>query len=209
MNKQFFVDFDGTITKEDVVGVIVQTFCRDGWKEINDRWEKKDISTVECARQTFKLFDAAEKDLYRVLDTIEFDDCFVPFVKTCRAQGYPVYILSDGYDLMIEYLLKKHGLSDLPFFANRLVRKNGGYDIACPYLNPICGQCGTCKKTILQALKKEGCTTVYIGDGYSDTCVIEAADIVYAKKDLLAYCRRRNIPVIPFHNFSDICDILV
>lgn len=205
---QFFIDFDGTITKDDVVGVMIETFCREGWKEINDRWERKEISTEECARQTFKLFGAADGELCSMLDSIEIDDYFIPFVETCRQKGYQIYILSDGYDTMISYLLKKHGLTDLPFFANRLVREDEGYAIACPYENRDCGQCGTCKKKLLNKLRKEGSTAIYVGDGYSDTCVIEDADVVFAKKSLLAYCREKKIPAIPFESFQDIVRIL-
>ena len=208
MKKQFFIDFDGTITKDDVVHMLVETFCPEGWKELNDRWERKEISTEECARQTFGLFEVSERDFYRMLDTIELDEYFIPFVKICRKKGYSICILSDGYDKIIEYLLKKYGLADLPFFANRLVREGQHFNIACPYFNTECGQCGTCKKTVLQMLKKPDCMTIYVGDGYSDTCVIEAADAVFAKKSLLEYCREKNIPVTPFDSFADICDTI-
>lgn len=208
MKKMFFIDFDGTVTKEDVCLVMVENFCREGWKEINDKWERGEISTEECARQTFKLFNAAEDDLYRVLDTIEIDDFFKPFIELCQQEGYEVYILSDGYDLMIEYILNKYGLSYLPFFANRLIINNNRYSIKCPNINPACGQCGTCKKNILKSLKKENRQVIYIGDGYSDICVSREADLVFAKGFLLDYCRSDNIQVVPFGDFGDIIDQL-
>ncbi len=181
MKKQFFLDFDGTITKNDVVGTMITTFCREGWKEINERWERKELSTEECARLTFKLFEAAESDFYRVLDRVEFDESFGLFVKLCKQRGEDIYILSDGYDVMIKYLLDKHEFAGLPFYANRLLLKNGRYNIDCPFLNRECRQCGTCKRSILQVLKKQSCQSVYVGDGFSDTCVIRVADVVFAK----------------------------
>ncbi|MDI3534473.1 MAG: 2-hydroxy-3-keto-5-methylthiopentenyl-phosphate phosphatase [Thermosediminibacterales bacterium] len=204
MQKMFFIDFDGTITKKDVVASMVEAFCREGWKEINDKWERGEISTEECAKQTFELFDATESDIYRLLDTVEFDDFFKPFVELCKKRGYEIFILSDGYDLMIDYLLKKYGLSDLTFYANKLIINNNRYSIKCPNINPDCGKCGTCKKGLLNYLKKEGFQTVYIGDGYSDICVSSAADILFAKDSLLQYCNNNNIPAVPFENFNDI-----
>ena len=40
MKRVFFVDFDGTITKVDVCAAMVEAFAGDGWREINDLWEK-------------------------------------------------------------------------------------------------------------------------------------------------------------------------
>jgi 2-hydroxy-3-keto-5-methylthiopentenyl-1-phosphate phosphatase len=58
-----FVDFDGTITKEDTCAAMVEAFAGDGWREINDRWERKEISTEQCANMTFNLFQADLNDL--------------------------------------------------------------------------------------------------------------------------------------------------
>lgn len=204
MKLQFFMDFDGTITKHDVVAMMVNRFCRPGWQEINARWERKEITTEECARQTFRLFGPSAEELYGLLDEVEIDEYFYDFVDFCREKGHELYIVSDGYDMIIEYLLKKHGIGDLPFWANQLVQAGNCYDISCPHLNKDCGQCGTCKRKVLQLLQKEGYSTVYIGDGYSDTCVVKAADIVFAKDDLLLYCRKNNIHAFPFRDFGDI-----
>ncbi|MGH7724962.1 MAG: hypothetical protein ACREOU_05990, partial [Candidatus Eiseniibacteriota bacterium] len=46
--------------------------------------------------------------------------------------------------------------------------------------------------------------TVFIGDGLSDRCGARAADVVYAKGDLLAFCRDAGIPARPFANFEDV-----
>ena len=34
---------------------------------------------------------------------------------------------------------------------------------------------------------------VYVGDGYSDRCPVQYADIVFAKGDLQTYCQEQNI----------------
>lgn len=204
MERIFFIDFDGTITEEDTCEKLVKTFCREGWQEINVRWERKEISTEECARQTFELMDLTQEDLYRFLDTIKLDPFFPGFVKLCTERKHRIYILSDGYDLSIEYLLKIHGLSNLRYFANNLLVKDHGCFIGCPNQNRECGQCGTCKRNLMRTLAQGNCETVYIGDGYSDTCVSEEADLVFAKKSLLNYCRSKNIPAVPYGTFQDI-----
>jgi 2-hydroxy-3-keto-5-methylthiopentenyl-1-phosphate phosphatase len=56
----------------------------------------------------------------------------------------------------------------------------------------------------MKELQKTGCQSVYIGDGYSDTCPAQQADIVFAKSSLLKFCRKHGISAIAFENFSDI-----
>ena len=53
MQRIFFIDFDGTITKKDVCEAMVERFAADGWQEINLLWETRKISTEECANRTF------------------------------------------------------------------------------------------------------------------------------------------------------------
>lgn len=46
---------------------------------------------------------------------------------------------------------------------------------------------------------------VYIGDGISDRCPVQYADIVFAKDSLVSYCETHNIT---FHRFNDFSDVL-
>ncbi|MGI6412137.1 MAG: MtnX-like HAD-IB family phosphatase [Syntrophomonadaceae bacterium] len=202
MKKIFFIDFDGTITTTDVCWAMVSTYARDGWEEINRRWENKEISTVECANQTFALFHAHPDQLRAFVMNIEIDPYFADFCHWCRYKAYPIYILSDGYDFNIRIVLDKHQLH-IPYYANRLLY-NGGFHIECPHLNPDCGHCGTCKTSLMQSLKEENSLAVYIGDGYSDTCPARHADMVFAKDRLYSYCREHGIPALEFSDFSHI-----
>jgi 2,3-diketo-5-methylthio-1-phosphopentane phosphatase len=202
-----FVDFDGTITKEDTCAAMVEAFAGDGWREINDRWERKEISTEQCANMTFNLFQADLNDLKRLLDTMEIDEYFMEFLAFCRKRNHLVYVLSDGYDFCIDAVFDKYDI-EAPYYANKMVY-DGGFKIECPGSNPSCGICGTCKTRLMEKLKGEGNTVIYIGDGYSDTCPATKADIVFAKKDLYRFCRDNGISVKYFDDFSDIISYLV
>ena len=46
--------------------------------------------------------------------------------------------------------------------------------------------------------------SVFIGDGVSDYCASNFADIVFAKKRLASYCWKNNITYYEFKNFNDI-----
>ncbi|MGI6453893.1 MAG: MtnX-like HAD-IB family phosphatase [Syntrophomonadaceae bacterium] len=201
MRKAFFIDFDGTITNVDTCRAMVQAFARAGWEEINKRWENKEISTAECAQQTFALFHTTPEQIRNLLLNIEIDPYFIDFCAWCQDKSYPIFILSDGYDLNIKTILNKFRLQ-IPYYANKLIY-DGSFNIKCPYLNDDCGNCGTCKTHLMQELKGEN-LAVYIGDGYSDTCPASQADMVFAKGTLYQYCIQQGIPAQRYQNFGHI-----
>jgi 2,3-diketo-5-methylthio-1-phosphopentane phosphatase len=202
MKKTIFIDFDGTITKVDTCAAMVEAFAAGGWQEINEKWERKELSTQECANSTFALFQAGMEDIKKLMESMEIDDFFKEFLHLCRERGYKVYVLSDGYDYCIEAVLRKYNLK-VPYYANKMVYDNG-FQIECTNFNKLCGNCGTCKTILMKALKGEGSKSVYIGDGYSDTCPAVNADIVFAKGDLYNYCLEKRIKAVHYNTFADI-----
>jgi len=202
MKKVFFIDFDSTITKVDTCAAMVEAFARDGWEQINKLWEEKKLSTEDCANMTFDLFEADIEDIRKLLLTIDIDEHFKEFLELCKEKDYKVYILSDGYDFCIKTILDRYNI-DVPYYSNKLLY-NGNFKIECVYKNSSCGNCGTCKTSLMDKLKEPGDQVVYIGDGYSDTCAAKNAHIVFAKGSLLKYCMEKGINAIPYNNFSDI-----
>lgn len=204
MDKDIFIDFDGTITKKDTCFTMVEAFADDRWKQINSMWEEKKLSTAECAMMTFKLFKATLEDILKLMDTVEIDDYFVEFLSLCKQKGYLVYILSDGYDVNIEAVLKKYGI-EIKYYSNKLTYDSTrGFSIECPYENISCGNCGTCKTTLIKSLRRENSQSIYIGDGCSDQCPAAVADIVFAREGLYHYCLEKGIKARFFENFHDI-----
>jgi 2-hydroxy-3-keto-5-methylthiopentenyl-1-phosphate phosphatase len=49
---------------------------------------------------------------------------------------------------------------------------------------------------------------VFVGDGHTDYCCAEYADIVFAKSKLAAYCNEKRIPHYPYKTFFDVMYIL-
>jgi 2-hydroxy-3-keto-5-methylthiopentenyl-1-phosphate phosphatase len=64
--------------------------------------------------------------------------------------------------------------------------------------------CATCKPAIIRRLGKGRQPIIFVGDGMSDRFAVEAADVVFAKRQLLAYCRENDIPCHPFETFKDV-----
>jgi hypothetical protein len=64
--------------------------------------------------------------------------------------------------------------------------------------------CATCKAAIIRRLGRDYRPVVFIGDGFSDRFAVEVSDVVFAKRQLLAYCRDKGITCTPFETFADI-----
>lgn len=199
----FFLDFDGTISREDVCYKMVKTFAAHGWEELNSLWEKGVLSTVDCAQSTLRLMSVDSIELQAFFDGMDIDESFADFVKWVKAKTYPLYILSDGYDNYIELLLKKKQI-ELPVYANHLEYQQEGWQIRTPHLNEECQKCGVCKSSIIKRLISHENVSVYVGDGYTDLCPAGICDIVFAKNRLAEYCEETGIKFYEFHDFNDI-----
>ena len=104
----------------------------------------------------------------------------------------------------------------MKYFSNKLVLhkdiNNKISEISCefPFSDEDCNWCGMSKRNILLSntndLDNE--ISVYIGDGISDACVCNYADIIFAKKSLASYCWKNNITYFEYNNFNDIINKL-
>jgi len=206
MNTAYFIDFDGTITSQDTAAAMINAFVPEAdypaIMQISELWQRREISTMECANRAFQYFNADLNSMLSLLKTITIDDSFLQFLDICAQSGDQAYVLSDGFDLCIKTVFQKYAI-DLPFYANTLVYDNG-FNIKCPHSNPACGHCGVCKTSLMQRIKKTSRWSVYIGDGYSDTCPVIHADMVFAKEPLYTLCRDKGIEAIKFNSFAEI-----
>ena len=207
MKKRVFCDFDGTVAVKDVGNLLFRTFTDGSWSEWVARWIRGEISSRTCLEAECALVRASEEELDRFALAQELDPHFPSFVRFCRENDMPLAILSDGLDFYIERLLSKYHLSDVPFFSNHLALDHGKLKPEFPYYDEGCGQCGNCKVFHLTRGKQDGEQVVYIGDGYSDRWAAEKADVVFAKQDLLKYCREHGIACYEYGDFGDVLEI--
>jgi len=163
------------------------------------------------ARKTFQLFDCSYKDITNLMDTVEIDPYFKEFLKNIEQKGHNIYILSDGYDLLIKQILSREGLEHLPFYSNSMIVEeldgSTAFDISLPYHNSECEFCGTCKTTLLKKLSSDQDEIIYIGDGHSDRCPIEHSHKVYAKDTLYQIAKDKEISAIKFTTFKEIIEL--
>ena len=120
-------------------------------------------------------------------------------------------IVSDGLDYVIRTILARHGLRDVPTFANHLVQVGPRrWRLEFPYFRTECRTLsGTCKCAFTESdATAPGARSLLIGDGASDFCVADRADLVYAKRRLLDYCLDRFRPHRAVVNFEQALSLL-
>jgi 2-hydroxy-3-keto-5-methylthiopentenyl-1-phosphate phosphatase len=210
MGYKFFCDFDGTITKEDVIDRILEEFAAPQWRDIEQSWAKGEIGSRECLAMQTRLIKAHECDLLGFVEEIEIDETFIDFVRYCQDESSDLIIISDGIDLFINSILTRYGLSDMRVYANSLGHNSNGYEMAFSYFREDCrSRSGICKCRIMEELSSPEGINILIGDGRSDFCVAAKADLIFAKSSLSEFCTREKIPYIEHKEFEDIREWLI
>jgi 2-hydroxy-3-keto-5-methylthiopentenyl-1-phosphate phosphatase len=168
---------------------LLSTFATPEWLIVEQEWEEGVIGSAECMSRQAKLIRATPADLKRFIASIEIDDAVPALVEVCRAAAIPFAIASDGYDIVIDGVLERLGVT-CARFSNTL-RSSGAdrWRLLSPHAQPACrSRAGTCKCALADAGG-----AIVIGDGKSDFCVAERARHVYAKGRLAQHCRERGI----------------
>ena len=206
MRQLILCDFDGTISIRDMGYLLVNRFCPEDWKDIDQEFREGKIGSKEAYLRISKILKGDEQSVLGFIqDHSDIDSHFVSFYQYCRGKKIDVKIVSDGLDVYIKKILEIHHLSEIPFYANRTHALAGdGIDISFPYANKECGLCGTCKKKLIQINRKDHDSILFVGNGLSDRCAAQEADFVYAKGSLYTYCIDQDITCHFFRNFEEI-----
>ncbi|MEO6680732.1 MAG: MtnX-like HAD-IB family phosphatase [Pseudomonas sp.] len=199
-------DFDGTITRTDVIDSILQRFADPSWEAIENEWLQGDIGSRECLSRQLSLVKATPTELLAFFDTIEIDPDFPDFVDHVIELGATLEVVSDGIEQGIARILARNYVTLLPILANRL--RQLGHDswrIDFPYSSDACrAASGNCKCKSTPKSKR----VLVIGDGQSDMCVASTADFVFAKDRLAEHCERNGIAYARFDSFAELPALL-
>ena len=199
-------DFDGTVACEDVGNLLFQTFSdADECLDMVDQWKQGLISSRDCLSREASLARVSREALDHFILQRRLDPYFKDFVDFAGRRGLEVVIVSDGLDYYIERMLLRSGLAHIDFFANALDLNDHCLHVRFPYYDMMdCRSCGNCKTYHMEKYKANGYFVVYIGNGFSDRCPSKYADFVFAKGDLLDFCRKNGVESTEFRNFRDV-----
>jgi len=202
-----FFDFDNTITTFDILDDMLARFSRDDkWMALEDRWNNGEIGSRECLKGQVEGIAITKKALDKYLSGIELDPFFAKLVKFLGSKGIRIFILSDNFEYTLKKILENNGIEKMSIYANSLKIEGDRLWPGFPLTNASCGDCAHCKKTSMLSNAAVDSTSVYIGDGRSDICAAEAADMVFAKGYLKDYLKKKRLPHLPFEDLEDVYD---
>ncbi|MBN1267191.1 MAG: MtnX-like HAD-IB family phosphatase [Anaerolineales bacterium] len=191
-------DFDGTICETEVLGFLFREYAACGMEHVI-RWQRGEIDMREEIAATFQTITATREEMERGLDQLIIPQDFIHFLQVCRARQYQFAVLSDGLEWYIRYLLARHGVGDIPVYANHLYFEQKGIRLEFPWFSENESRRGVCKSCIVRRYREQYNQVIYIGDGESDIHAVAEADLVFARNWLAEYCQENGIPA---HRFS-------
>jgi 2,3-diketo-5-methylthio-1-phosphopentane phosphatase len=208
---KIFIDFDGTITQEDVGESIFRNFGdKIKVNKIIDDLLSDKISAKESWIELCHSVDKIDIDLLNdFILKVNVDPGFHNMVKFCEDRNIQIIVLSDGFDYYIDMILKRENLYRLKYFSNHLmISLHNNLIPEFPYEDSNCRHSANCKKNHVINNSRDEDFTIYIGDGNSDKDTALYCDVIFAKKSLLKYCEKERVTFSPYKTFDDVIDKL-
>ncbi|HVS21300.1 MAG TPA: MtnX-like HAD-IB family phosphatase [Pyrinomonadaceae bacterium] len=211
-----FLDFDGTISKRDVIDAILEQYADERWLLIEEEWRAGRIGSRACLNEQIALVRATQDELDALLDSIELDEGSSVLLQTSAAHHVPTHIISDGFDYCIRRSLARR-VTDFSRRGRRMricasqleVKGDREWRVDFPFFHQACAHgCATCKPAVMSLLNSANAPTIFVGDGLSDRYAAASADLVFAKKSLAAYCREQRIAHVAYDDLEDVAAYL-
>jgi 2-hydroxy-3-keto-5-methylthiopentenyl-1-phosphate phosphatase len=204
LSRTIVVDFDGTITEDDLLDTIASHFGDPVvYQEVEDGLDEGRMPLREVITREFEPVRKPLADVVRwELENVRVRGGFRSFVERAPERGWRVVIVSSGFHELIEPILEREGV-EVELFANRVDARVEGWRVLWRY-DDDCGECGeSCKRTVAERYA-DGGELVYVGDGYSDRCAALASDRVFATRGLARYLDEQGVAYEYFDDFDDI-----
>lgn len=203
-----FCDFDGTITLKDVGNKLFEDLSN--FEQLNKEFKQGLLTIYEYWHRLCNELPNGTtlESLKYESSKYEIDPYFIDFINYCKSKKIKIYIVSDGFDVYISQILELNDI-DLEVSSNKMVYYDDKIVPIFPNASESC-KCfsANCKRNFLLNKSTENTLKVYIGDGYSDFCGATHCDIIFAKRELSAYCNENSLPHYNFKTFFDVKRIL-
>jgi 2,3-diketo-5-methylthio-1-phosphopentane phosphatase len=196
------LDFDGTITEDDLLDRIAREFGDAAvYREVEDGLHAGTVTLQECITREYEPVTMPMDDAVAwVLEHVRIRPGLPELVTMARERGWRVTVLSSGFEELIRPVLGKAGVDGVDVVANTVDVGPDGWRVRW-HEQTICAECNeACKRAGLPAAGE----VVYVGDGISDRCAARAADRVFATRGLARYFDEHGLRYEPFDDFHDI-----
>ncbi len=200
-----FFDFDNTIALSDILDDIIEHFAVDeSWVALEKAWAEGKIGSKECLTGQLGSVRVSRKDLARYLTVKKIDPYFKKILYFLRDRRISPVVLSDNAEFVLRQILKNNGIAGIKVYANRVSFSGDRLSLSFPYQNKSCLRCAHCKKVNLLNNSKKSDYKIYVGDGLSDLCAAQEADLVFAKDSLLKHFKKIGRPCVAFKTLKDV-----
>ncbi len=199
-------DFDGTITQNDTLHLIVRRYGDgDLWEAIEPRLRAGELTLEQAMEAEFAGVRATPEQVRElVLRDAGMRAGFPDFVAWARDRGHRLLVLSSGFRSVIDAVLSRWGLGHLEVASHEAEFSPRGARLVWADRGDRCAVCGRrCKRHDVRA-RRAGERLVLIGDGVSDRCVAKMADIVFARAHLARDLTADGVPFVPFEDFHQV-----
>jgi 2,3-diketo-5-methylthio-1-phosphopentane phosphatase len=202
-----FFDFDNTVTRGDLLDAVIARFSKDdSWRECEADWQAGRISTRECLARQVGNLKASPAEMLEFAAGAAIDPYFVPIVRRAAGAGLELTVLSDSFTALIDAVLRRNGIPQVRVIANEIRFLENRVEARFPHVDPSCPRCAHCKAQHFRSL--QGRETVFVGDGLSDLCAGDVADVVFAKDALAAHLSRTGRHYLAFDSLQPVLDYL-
>jgi len=200
-----FFDFDNTITRKDIFDDMLVCFSKNQrWKKLERDWREGKIGSRACLSGQIKGIRINKDRLDSYLSDVKPDPYFKKLIHFFNLKKIKVTVLSDNFDYILKKVLDGNCNGRLKVYSNRLRLSRDRLIPAFPFADTRCRICAHCKKKNLLANAGMNSIIVYIGDGRSDICPAKYAHIVFAKEELLEFCRKEKLKHIPYKGLKQV-----
>ena len=203
-------DFDGTIAEIDTAVLILDKFNPRGWRALDKRYERGQITLEECLRKQFSSVVATREEILNELDqVVTFRSNFEKLIRYCKKKAIPFVIVSAGLDFVINHFLKQRGWKELVETCTpKTVFGANGIDFSFPTL--VDKTSANFKQDLVRSYRAHGKKVIYIGDGAADYPAAISADYPFAIKDsrLAELCESQRLGCAAIVDFMQIAEAI-
>jgi 2-hydroxy-3-keto-5-methylthiopentenyl-1-phosphate phosphatase len=201
-------DFDGTITEDDASFLLLDTFAQGDWRRSLRDYKEHRISVGQFNTRAFALVKADKLSLLKAIKgKVKIRHGFNELVAYCSRRNFRFVIVSNGLDFYIKAILKEIGLENIEVYAAQTQFHPEGIEVQ--YIGPDGNQLDDgLKQAYIKLFLKQGCRVIYVGNGDSDILPAKYAHHIFARGELLAYCRENNLGCKPFDDLTEVVNAL-
>jgi 2-hydroxy-3-keto-5-methylthiopentenyl-1-phosphate phosphatase len=194
------LDFDGTITEEDMLDLV----CRehgdpDVYAEVDAALERGEIRLVDDIQRKLVTVGRSQPEVVEwVRRRARIRPGLDDLLDTAERAGRRIVVVTSSVRELVEPVLGEH-LSRIEIVAGSI---EPGWRANLAHLAQ-CETCGEpCKRGTVAGLGTDD--WVYVGDGWSDRCVALIAPRVFARDGLARYLDDHGVAYDPFDDLHDV-----